>query len=229
MAPRISDFGYVLLDLDGTLYPYEPAHAAARAAVRALLEERLDARADLVEEALEAGRSETHRRHPRTAAGHSRILYFQAALERLGSHPVPLARECEDAYWNRFLEVMRPFPELESFLSRLEPAKTCVVTDLTARIQHRKFERLGLRRWIGHIVTSEEAGVEKPDSGIFQMALDKLGATPEESCMVGDSFERDVLGASRLGIHSFWLTRRSAVPEAGGLVTAVSNLAGCHG
>lgn len=56
------------------------------------------------------------------------------------------------------------------------------------------------------VVLSYEVGLVKPDAGIFAHALQELGATPQESLMVGDSW-RDDAGAAALGIRTLLLPR----------------------
>jgi putative hydrolase of the HAD superfamily len=52
------------------------------------------------------------------------------------------------------------------------------------------------------IITSEEAGVKKPDPGIFHYALKRAGAIASESLMVGDDAEVDVAGALAVGMDA---------------------------
>ena len=61
-------------------------------------------------------------------------------------------------------------------------------------------ERLGLGRRFDAIVTSAEAGAPKPDPRIFELALERLGVTPERALHVGDA-EADELGAHAAGMR----------------------------
>jgi len=54
-------------------------------------------------------------------------------------------------------------------------------------------------------VTSEEAGKEKPHPYMFMLALQKLNLQTNDVCMIGDSFKKDIFGASNLNIKSIWL------------------------
>ena len=54
------------------------------------------------------------------------------------------------------------------------------------------------------IVTSEMVGVKKPDPKIFEYALEQANATVNNSIMIGDSYEADILGANNLGITSIY-------------------------
>jgi putative hydrolase of the HAD superfamily len=52
------------------------------------------------------------------------------------------------------------------------------------------------------VVTFEDTGKRKPSPEPFQKALDLLGVGPGDALMVGDWAERDMVGASQLGIRT---------------------------
>jgi putative hydrolase of the HAD superfamily len=64
------------------------------------------------------------------------------------------------------------------------------------------------------IVDSGAVGVEKPDPGIFRIALDALGAEPGETAYVGDLPCVDVVGARAAGIMPVLIDPFDAFPEA---------------
>jgi putative hydrolase of the HAD superfamily len=53
------------------------------------------------------------------------------------------------------------------------------------------------------IVSSEEAGVEKPHPYIFHLALRKMGLDQKEVLMIGDSQQKDILGSKLLNIRYY--------------------------
>ena len=57
------------------------------------------------------------------------------------------------------------------------------------------------------VLSSEKAQIYKPLPGLFQLMLDELGVTPDETAYVGDRQFEDVLGASRVGMHPVWINR----------------------
>lgn len=63
----------------------------------------------------------------------------------------------------------------------------------------------GISPLLGAIVDSTVVGVAKPDPRIFALALERLGGTPEQALYVGDSHDKDVLGARSAGLHTAWL------------------------
>jgi len=60
--------------------------------------------------------------------------------------------------------------------------------------------RVGLREHLAFVVDSGVVGVEKPDPGIFEIALRRSGMSASESYYVGDLFPVDVVGAQGAGM-----------------------------
>lgn len=200
----------VFFDLDDTLYDYEAVNAAAAEALVSALSTRCDIPADTARAAYRQGREDVKARLPDCAARHNRLLYIQRALERLGRPPAIDAIYLYNIFWDYMLEHIAPRDGVLETLAfcRERGIQVGICTDLTAHIQHRKLERLRLADWVDCLVTSEEAGVEKPSPGIFQLCLEKSGVPAGETLFVGDSYEKDYLGARMAGIKPLLL-----VPE----------------
>jgi HAD superfamily hydrolase (TIGR01549 family) len=77
-------------------------------------------------------------------------------------------------------------------------------------------ERLGVRQFFSTIVSSQEAGVEKPDPAIFQRALAdlSLSVTDETVLYVGNEYRADVLGARAAGLVPVLIDRDGLYPHA---------------
>ena len=80
-------------------------------------------------------------------------------------------------------------------------------TDMTAHIQYRRLEFLNLSPYIDFIVTSEEAGVEKPHYHFFDICVEKAGVRPEECAFIGDNVKKDIEGAWESGMKGIWYTQ----------------------
>ncbi len=199
-------FDAVLVDLDNTLYDYAPCHAAGLAALTETVTVRFGISPREAEAYYEAGRHSTKERLQGTAASHHRLLYAQAICERAGRPAAPHALEFEQAYWHAYLASMRLHPGVLDFLGwvRSGGMRLALVTDLVASIQLRKVVALGLSAHLDSITTSEEAGVEKPDAGIFRLAAQKAQAQAARCVMIGDDLRRDVLGAMAFGMEAVW-------------------------
>jgi len=81
------------------------------------------------------------------------------------------------------------------------------VSNYTTKRQVWKLQKLGLAEVGRFLITSEEAGAEKPDPRPLRLALDKLGAECEATLAVGDSFTEDVGAARACGIKCAWMQR----------------------
>lgn len=193
----------LLLDLDNTLYNYDAAHAVALKETLKYFSHHFGLNDMDALGAFEKAKMSNHKQLPFTAASHSRLFYFQRMLESIGAFDVKMTLKMDAIYWETFLDAMVPDPYVLEFLSENHVPK-CIITDFTAEPQFKKLIKLGIDPWIDHMVTSEEAGVEKPHPFIFMSALSKLGLNPEACLMIGDSYKKDCLGAQALGIDSIY-------------------------
>ncbi len=206
----------VLLDLDNTCYQYNPCHEAALRATQAEIEKILGTLPnfpDLYNEAQQKVKS----RIPTQAASHSRILYFQALFESVGrtdSQKYILA--LENVYWSTFISAMKKTEGLDDFLAecRKNGTTVVVVSDLTTAVQCAKISALDIADKIDYLVTSEEAGADKPNQAPFLIALEKARGTRSTALVIGDSLEKDIAGAKALGIPSI-LFRHDTQTDSG--------------
>ncbi len=188
----------VIFDTDNTLYRYDPPHKKALAAVEAKATALLGVGRAQFTEALEQAREMVKARLGNTASSHSRLLYFQRAVEILGlKTQLLLTLDLEQTYWRTFLTQSELFPGVRNFVGALrqQGIHTAIITDLTSQIQFRKIIYFGLDDLFDYVVTSEEAGADKPGAEPFELALEKLGTPGERTWMIGDDPVTDILGA----------------------------------
>lgn len=203
----------VLLDLDNTLYDYNACYAAANDAVFPWLEGVTGRPRAELEQLYREAKRRNQLALAGSAASHNRLLYYQRLAELLGLKVFGHADTMLGLFWEAFLARMEPFPGATELLRALRPAGICLVTDMTVEIQYRKIERLGIGSLIDTLVTSEEAGHEKPHPWPFTLALAKLGACPADACMAGDDFTKDVEGPLLAGLDAYWVRQRASQPQ----------------
>lgn len=75
-----------------------------------------------------------------------------------------------------------------------------LITNGFEDIQHCKLKNSGIDRFFTAVITSEGSNSMKPKKEIFDYALNKAGALPSESIMIGDSLEVDIQGAINAGM-----------------------------
>jgi len=87
-----------------------------------------------------------------------------------------------------------------------------LLTNGPSDVQRLKLDQAGLATTFDAVVVSGEVGVGKPDPAVFGLLLDQLDARPEDSIMVGDSWERDIVGALGTGISPYWVSMGRPAP-----------------
>jgi putative hydrolase of the HAD superfamily len=68
-------------------------------------------------------------------------------------------------------------------------------------------EKLGVLPLLKVRLTSREAGVSKPNAGIFRLGAERIGVAPGEALYVGDQWVVDVQGARGAGMQALLLDR----------------------
>lgn len=201
----------VLCDLDNTFYEYAPADRFAMTAVRNKAQQLLGLGPLDFQRAFEEAKGDVKSRLGNTASSHSRLLYFQRMIEIVGMKTqILVSLDLEQTYWRTFLTQAKILPGVKEFLEelRLLGIPTAVVTDLTAQIQFRKLIYFQLDGYFDYIVTSEEAGADKPSPAPFRLALEKFGYPKGPVWMIGDHAQNDIEGAkSAVGAVTFQIRR----------------------
>jgi putative hydrolase of the HAD superfamily len=100
----------------------------------------------------------------------------------------------------------RLMPGAKELLSELSANHSiALLTNGAPDLQREKIAASGLEPFFQAIAVSGEHGIGKPKPEIFHKLLSDLGVSPEEAVMVGNSLERDILGARNAGIPSIWI------------------------
>ena len=177
----------VLFDLDNTLYEYAPCNAAGLLAAEQVLATQYSLGEGRFQELHDIVRLELAEELKGSAASHERSLFFKRIAERStapedrGSHP-GLAIHMFEAYWGAFMGCKEPAPHAHEQLSLLAGThRLALVSNHTNLAQLKKVEALGFGPYFEVIITSEEAGVEKPHARIFELALEALGVQSERA------------------------------------------------
>jgi len=201
----------ILLDLDNTLYSYTPCHKKALDSIAKEISNIFAPDHDSVIDLYMECRKIINARHKGTAASHSRLFYIQTMVERLcGITRVKLINDLHELYWKVYFEEMKLSDDVKAFLGL---SLTCnipvvVVTDMIADIQFKKIEKLQLQKYIRFIVSSEEAGVEKPHPLIFEMAINKaleLSGNIKNVMLVGDDHIKDYYSSEKFSVTNYLL------------------------
>jgi len=80
--------------------------------------------------------------------------------------------------------------------------KLAVVSDAPSREAWMRIYYLNLYHYFDVVITFDDSGERKPSAKPFQMALKAMELQPDETIMVGDWPERDVVGAKQIGMKT---------------------------
>jgi putative hydrolase of the HAD superfamily len=205
----------VMIDLDNTIYAYDPCHKAGLKATAGYYHANWDISMDFEQE-YNSARKLVKTRTEGQAASHCRLLYFKEMSRKiLGRTDLLMAEQLHEAYWQGYFDLMIPDEDCVEVLEwlREKRIRTALVSNYTTGMQIKKLKKMKLERALDFLVTSEEAGAEKPNPAPFRLALSFLDVEPENALMIGDSLNDDIAPATALGITSILLNRKNKPTE----------------
>jgi len=194
----------ILIDLDNTLYEYEKCNNAGFDTIFSSLSSILNKPKETIKEIFHESRRKVKLQLKDTASSHSRFLYFQKMVESLKGHTdIELTQKIHSLFWDAYFNQMELSDGVMDFFKQLKDSgvKIVIVSNLTTEIQFKKLVKLGIDKYIDFVITSEEAGQDKPGEPIFSLALEKTGLPKEEVVLIGDEVDADIQGAKRLGMR----------------------------
>lgn len=126
---------------------------------------------------------------------------FRSGLVSVG-HDVMLAEAMIEDFIAAVVDSTGPTEDAFAVLDALADAgiATGIITNGFSFLQKRKVKAHGLGERVRVVMTSEDAGAHKPDVHIFRAAMAPLGAAAADCWHVGDSYDKDIVGASNAGL-----------------------------
>ena len=96
-------------------------------------------------------------------------------------------------------------PDTLIVLNSLKPNyRMHIITNGFKEVQKRKLQKSKLIKYFDSVTISEDVGVKKPHKLIFDHALTAANANVENSVMIGDNFNADILGALGVGMKAIY-------------------------
>ena len=152
---------------------------------------------------------------------HSKVLTGEFDLNRARSERFRLmfkafdvvvddgaAMKAADEYRAAYDDNRQPIPGAIELLEILKPqVKIGIITNHIRQEQLLKMDACKLWPYTDELIISGDVGINKPDPGIFEHALELFDAKPQDCIMIGDSWHSDIQGAFNMGIKAFWLNR----------------------
>ena len=114
-----------------------------------------------------------------------------------------MIHQLSDDYITHLSTFNHLFPDTIALLEYLQPKYTLhIITNGFKEVQHGKLNQSNIDHFFQTVTNSEMVGVKKPNPKIFKHALQMAKAIKEESLMIGDNLEADILGAINFGMEA---------------------------
>lgn len=138
------------------------------------------------------------------------VLRFQRLNETFNILGVFLQEYVIHRLYMDYIEYLITFDHLiEGAISILEYLSTTynlhIITNGFRTVQHEKMKKSKITHYFKTITYPEDVGVKKPDSKIFNYALQLANVKASKTVMVGDSLEADIEGAKAMGMTAIHL------------------------
>ncbi len=209
----------LIFDADGTLYDETMPKAKAELLTAKLIASRTGYGEGEVYSLFREVKGEITQSGSLSPDRNNRAVWYAETLRRLNASHGDVtasgdvtskidAREASCHYWEVVYGEVEPYFDLVYILPELQSRyRLAVLTDELYDIQVEKVKRLGLAGYFTEIISSEQAGVTKPDKRLFEYALNRLGVSADEAMMIGDNPSADIRGARSVGMRTAWLRR----------------------
>jgi FMN phosphatase YigB (HAD superfamily) len=191
----------VIFDLDNTLIDFmRMKEESCRAAVKAMISTGLDmdedeAFAELMNTYLSLGLESDYA-----------ITDF---LRGVGQFDHKILAAAINSYLKKKATLIEPYPDVELVLKKLNEkgVVTAIVTDAPKTKAYQRLLAMGIESYFRFVVGFEDTGNGKHTGLPLKMALDKLrkefpDLVNSEILMVGDSVQRDIEPAKKLGLRT---------------------------
>lgn len=209
----------ICFDIDGTLYPkpfmtkamariifYHPVVSRQYKGVRTLFRENQNRFAELGLEDM-------------TFAQREAAMYMKV----LGGNKLKLAEarlKLDERYYSRLENEYKKLGKQSATIETLKKIrekglKTGIISDWPF---FNKLEQMGVKDLFDIVLNCDDIGYLKPDKRCFEAYLKKAGLKAHEVLYVGDSYRKDILGATGAGLDAVLVnsseTDKNKVPQA---------------
>jgi len=113
-------------------------------------------------------------------------------------------------YFSNHKKYVKLFPETLDVIKKIRNTDSIhigIISDIDIDYQKFQFDAFGISHLFDSITTSEEVQSYKPEKMIFHSAFKKADCQGENAIMIGDSYEKDIVGGKNMGMTTIWLNR----------------------
>lgn len=139
---------------------------------------------------------------------------FLAPVRDFGIDDPEYARRLSDDFLDRTTRKTRLIEGALELLDYLKPRyRMHILSNGFREVQYKKIENSGLKSYFDKIILSEDAGINKPHPDMFTYALKNTNSRRDQTVMIGDSWDADMVGAYQSRIAQIWFNPASEPPD----------------
>jgi len=139
---------------------------------------------------------------------------FLVPLRAFGIDDPAYAKKLNDDFLERTTRKTRLIDGALELLEYLKPRyHMYILSNGFREVQYKKIENSGLMPYFDKIILSEDAGINKPHPDMFTYALKNTNSKRNQTIMIGDSWDADIVGAHNSRIAQIWLNPAGEAPQ----------------
>lgn len=156
----------------------------------------------------------------------SREEYWPEMIDLWGWKDAPELSVLTDDFNSRFGLKVDMLPDSVDVIKKLKQRGYILgmITNGNSKLQNTKLDTAGIRGLFDVVVVSDDIGIWKPEAGIFEYAMNKVGVTAEQSVYVGDHPVNDIQGALNARMQPVWMNYGSFAGQATEGVPGIENI-----
>lgn len=138
---------------------------------------------------------------------------FLFPVREFGINDPEYAKKLSDDFLERTTRKTRLIEGTMELLEYLKPKyRMHILSNGFREVQYKKIENSGLRPYVDKIILSEDAGINKPHADMFTYALKNTNSRRDQTLMIGDSWDADIVGAHNSRIAQIWFNPNDEQP-----------------
>ncbi len=130
---------------------------------------------------------------------------FKMPLAQIGVTDSKLVEELNQSYLATLMQQTILLPHAIETLAYLHAKYPLyIISNGFKEVQDTKMRRSGVMPYIQKVFLSDNIGYTKPNPKIFEYVLQATGAKANQSIMIGDNYDADIVGAMNSGIDQIY-------------------------
>lgn len=131
---------------------------------------------------------------------------FSWPMSLMGVVDCNLDARITEVFYKYFLKKNGVLPYTYDVLDYLKSKyRLAILSNGTKESQIVKMENCDFNKYFEQMILSDDVGYRKPEAAIFQLAAEMMKVSLEDTIMIGDDLNADILGANNAQMDNIWL------------------------